>query len=277
MGMRVTTANVNGIRAAARRGGLDWLARDGADVICLQEVRATPAQAAEEIAASPLAGWHLSYADSAEKGRNGVAVLSRSAPLAVRIGPGDAAFADSGRWIEVDLESPFGPLTVVSVYIHSGEVDTSRQDDKYRFLEAMDARLVALRRRATRRSGEVLVAGDFNIAHAEVDIKNWKGNLANAGFLPEERAYLDRWFGLPGRADGPWADLGRRLGGPGPGPYTWWSWRGRGFDTDGGWRIDYVITTAGLAAAARSAVVGKAPSYAERWSDHAPLGITFAH
>jgi len=273
--MRVVTANVNGIRAAARRGGLGWLAAADADVLCLQEVRATADQVAQELADSPLSEWHVSYAESVDKGRNGVAVLTRDKPKAVRIGVGEESFADSGRWIEVDLASEFGPLTVVSIYIHSGEVGTARQDDKYRFLDAVDSRLAALRKRATRTKGHVLLTGDFNIAHAEVDIKNWKGNLKNAGFLPEERAYLDRWFGPAGSGKGPWIDLGRSLGGPGPGPYTWWSWRGKGFDTDGGWRIDYVAATPGLAAHAAEAVVGKAATYAERWSDHAPLSVTF--
>lgn len=273
--MRVTTANVNGIRAAARRGGLDWLVDDNADVICLQEVRANPEQVQTELADTGLAAWHLAYAESSDKGRNGVAVLTRAEPTDISIGVGEEYFADSGRWIEVDIDARGEPLTVVSAYIHSGEVGTARQDDKYRFLDAVDARLASLKRRAGRRKGHVLVAGDFNIAHAEVDIKNWKGNLKNAGFLPEERAYLDRWFGPAGSGKGPWADLGRALGGPGPGPYTWWSWRGKGFDTDGGWRIDYVATTPGLAGRAREAVVGKAPTYAERWSDHAPLSIVF--
>lgn len=273
--MRVITANVNGIRAAARRAGLDWLAAADADILCLQEVRATAEQVTHELADSPLADWHVSYTESAEKGRNGVAVLTRDEPTAVRIGVGDESFADSGRWIEVDVDSEFGPLTVVSIYIHSGEVGTSRQDDKYRFLDCVDMRLAALRKRATRAKGHVLLAGDFNIAHAEVDIKNWKGNLKNAGFLPEERMYLDRWFGPAGSGKGPWVDLGRTLGGPGPGPYTWWSWRGKGFDTDGGWRIDYLATTPGLAKLAQEAVVGKAATYAQRWSDHAPLSVTF--
>lgn len=273
--MRVTTANVNGIRAAARRGGLDWLVADNADIICLQEVRATPEQVRTELADTGLAAWHLAYAESGDKGRNGVAVLTRTEPIDVRIGVGEEYFADSGRWIEVDIDVQGEPLTVVSAYIHSGEVGTARQDDKYRFLDAVDTRLGSLKRRASRRKGHVLVAGDFNIAHAEVDIKNWKGNLKNAGFLPEERAYLDRWFGPAGSGKGAWRDLGRALGGPGPGPYTWWSWRGKGFDTDGGWRIDYVATTPGLAGRAREAVVGKAPTYAERWSDHAPLSVVF--
>jgi exodeoxyribonuclease-3 len=113
------------------------------------------------------------------------------------------------------------------------------------------------------------VCGDLNIAHREVDIKNWKGNRGKAGFLEEERAYLDRWF------DRDWVDVGRRLGGEGPGPYTWWSWRGQAFDTDAGWRIDYQVATPGLGERAVRAEIGRAPSYAERWSDHAPLIVDF--
>jgi exodeoxyribonuclease-3 len=271
------TANVNGIRAAARRGGLEWLAAAKADVICLQEVRATHEQVHEQLAGSDLARMHVSHSAAESLGRNGVAVLTRSEPREVREGVGDPAFARQGRWIEVDIDSALGPLTVVSAYVHTGEADTPKQEEKFRFLDAMDKRLAALRRRASRLKGHVLVTGDFNVAHAEVDIKNWKGNRDKAGFLPEERAYLDRWFGpAGGDKPGPWHDLGRTLGGPGPGPYTWWSWRGKGFDTDGGWRIDYQIVTPGLAERARRAEVGKAPSYAERWSDHAPLTVTFA-
>ncbi len=269
------TANVNGIRAAARRGGLEWLAEAQADVICLQEVRATHEQLHEQLAGSGLAGMHVAHSAAEALGRNGVAVLSREQPTEIREGVGDPEFARQGRWIEVDLDTRVGPLTVVSAYVHTGEADTPKQAEKFRFLDAMDRRLASLRRRATRRKGHVLVTGDVNVAHAEVDIKNWKGNRDKAGFLPEERAYLDRWFGAPGGKPGPWSDLGRMLGGPGPGPYTWWSWRGRGFDTDGGWRIDYQIATPGLAERARTATVGKAPTYAERWSDHAPLTVVF--
>lgn len=273
----VVTANVNGIRAAARRGGLQWLAEASAHVICLQEVRATQEQTEEQLQSSGLASMHLAYSSAAALGRNGVAVLTEREPDDVRTDIGDSAFADQGRWIEVDVETGVGAVTVVSAYIHTGEAETPKQAEKFAFLDAMDRRLAALRRRASRRKGHVLVTGDFNVAHAEVDIKNWRPNRTKAGFLPEERAYLDRWFG-PAGADkpGPWHDLGRRLGGEGPGPYTWWSWRGRGFDTDGGWRIDYQVATPGLAERARTAVVGKAPTYAERWSDHAPLTVTFA-
>ena len=267
--LKVVTVNVNGIRAAHRRGGLDWLADAKPEVICLQEVRATHEQLHATLAQSPLRGYHVAHAPAPQLGRAGVAILTRKQPTAVREVMKDPVLANSGRWIEVDLDTKGGPVTVVSVYVHTGEADTPRQADKYEFLAAMDARLKALRARATRAGGEVVVCGDFNIAHHEVDIKNWRGNRGRAGFLEQEREYLDRWFA------GQWVDLGRALGGDGPGPYTWWSWRGRGFDTDGGWRIDYVIATPGLAGKAVAAVVGKALSYAERWSDHAPLTVTF--
>ena len=137
--------------------------------------------------------------------------------------------------------------------------------EKLAFLEAMAKRMTALRTDGR----HVLLTGDLNVAHREVDIKNWKGNLKKAGFLPEERSWFDRMF-----ADG-WVDVGRALGGDGPGPYSWWSWRGKAFDTDAGWRIDYHVATPDLAAAARDAVIDRAPSYAERWSDHAPVVISY--
>ena len=270
------TANVNGIRAAARRGGLQWLAQLDADVICLQEVRATHEQLHEQLADSDLSHLHVAHSASESLGRNGVAVLTRDQPSAVREGLGEVEFARQGRWIEVDVQTPVGPMTVVSAYVHTGEAGTPKQDEKFRFLDAMDRRLAALRRRAGRAKGHVLITGDFNVAQSEIDIKNWRANRDKAGFLPEECRYLDRWFGTTGGTPGPWHDLGRIWGGAGPGPYTWWSWRGRGFDTDGGWRIDYQVATPALAARSTAAWVGKAAAYAERWSDHAPLVVTFA-
>jgi exodeoxyribonuclease-3 len=266
--LSVVTANVNGVRAAARRGGLDWLAASGAEVLCLQEVRASDDQLAEVLADAGLGHLHVAHTEAESKGRAGVAVLPPAPHRAVRIGPGAPEFAGSGRWVEVDIDTDLGPLTVASTYVPTGEAtDDTRQDEKYRFLDAIEARLAAIGRR--RRHG--IVCGDLNVAHTEMDIKNWRGNRGKAGFLEGERAYLTRW-----RDELGWTDLGRALGGDGPGPYTWWSWRGRGFDTDGGWRIDYALATPGLAARAVKAEVGKAATYAERWSDHAPLTVTFA-
>ncbi len=265
--LTVVTANVNGVRAAARRGGLRWLADAAADVYCLQEVRATDEQLAAVLAADGLDHLHVAHTESNAKGRAGVAVLTVAQPTDVRVGVGPAEFADCGRWVEVDVQTPLGPLTVASAYVHTGEAtDAARQAEKYRFLDAVEARLLAL----AGGPGHALVAGDLNVAHTEMDIKNWKGNRGKAGFLEEEPAYLTRWSAEHG-----YVDLGRTLGGEGPGPYTWWSWRGRGFDTDGGWRIDYQLATPELAKRAVKAEVGKARSYAERWSDHAPLTVTF--
>lgn len=262
--LRIVTANVNGIRAAQRRGGLEWLADAGADVICLQEVRATTDQLREVLVESPLGHYSVAHAPAETLGRAGVAVLTTLPIKDIRVGTGTDPFDGQGRWLEVDVAHGRKKITVVSAYFHSGEAGTVKQDEKMAHLSEID-----LRMRELASQPEVVVCGDLNIAHREVDIKNWKGNRDKAGFLPEERAYLDAWF-----SEG-WTDLGRVLGGEGPGPYTWWSWRGRGFDTDGGWRIDYALASKGIAKRARSATVGKATTYAERWSDHAPLTVEF--
>jgi exodeoxyribonuclease-3 len=190
-------------------------------------------------------------------------VLSVRPPAAIRTGlPG---FAEDGRWLEVDLQTPDGLVTVVSAYVQTGEAETERQLEKYRFLDAMTARMAELAQGA----GEAVITGDLNIAHRREDLKNWKGNLAKSGFLEPERAYFDRWF------EAGWTDLGRHHAGDGPGPYTWWSWRGKAFDNDTGWRIDYQLATPGLAARSVKADVGRAASYAERWSDHAAVTVWF--
>jgi len=261
--LTIATVNVNGIRAAFRRGMGEWLAERAPDVLLLQEVRAPDEMLSEFFAP---AQWDLAHHESMTKGRSGVAIASRLPMRGVRIGLDHGVATNSGRWVEADVELPGGgALTVVSTYIHSGTVGTPSMEEKYAFLDLVTARMDALREAG----GYALVAGDVNIAHREVDIKNWKGNLKSAGFLPEERAYLDRWF------EAGWVDLGRELGGEGPGPYTWWSWRGQAYDNDAGWRIDYQIATPGLAERAQKAEVDRAPSYAERFSDHAPLLVTY--
>nr|WP_311836023.1 exodeoxyribonuclease III [Cellulomonas fimi] len=261
--LTIATANVNGIRAAFRRGMDGWIDDRKPDVLLLQEVRAPD----EVLSVFLPSGWDLAHEESELKGRAGVGIASRLPMSAIRIGLGKDVPTNTGRWVEADLELPAGgTLTVVSTYLHSGTVGTPSMDEKFAFLDLVTTRLGEL----AAQGGYVVVAGDLNIAHRNVDLKNWKGNLKAAGFLPEERAYLDRWFDELG-----WCDLGRRLGGEGPGPYTWWSWRGKSYDNDAGWRIDYQLATPALADLARTAEVDRAPSYAERWSDHAPLVVTY--
>ncbi len=276
--LTIATVNVNGIRAAFRRGMGDWLETRSPDVLALQEVRAGD----DHLAAHLGPGWHVAHAACDTPGRAGVAVASRLPVRAVRVGLGAPRPEFSGRWVEVDVVTPGGhDLTVASVYVHKGEAGTPRMAEKYAFLDAVTARLRDL---AASGRGAV-VGGDLNIAHRELDLKNWRGNRDHAGFLPAERAYLDRWFGdLAGNgpvdsdpvADGArWVDVARHLAGDVPGPYTWWSWRGKAFDNDAGWRIDYQVATTALAARARYAVVDRAPSYVERFSDHAPFVVTY--
>ena len=273
MSFTIATVNVNGLRAAARKGMGDWLASTSADVITLQEVRAP-----EELLAGLVGeGWTIVGEASLLKGRAGVAIAARTSLESidlegVRRGlPGLDEDAHTGRWLEADLEDPLGDgrhLTVISCYMHSGNTEKPQtMTDKYAFLDAMMLRLEELRADGR----HVVLTGDINIAHTEWDIKNWKGNLKSAGFLPEERAYLDRLT-----TDAGFVDVHRALHGDGPGPYTWWSQRGKAFDNDAGWRIDYQLTTEELAAKATSAQVDRAPSYDTRWSDHAPLVISYS-
>lgn len=264
--MRLISANVNGIRAAARRGGLELLAAQQADVIALQEVRASDEQLRTVLADGGLGEWHVSSAEGRVKGHAGVALLTRQPPLRVSNDIGPAEFAESGRWIVVDVPGPGGPVTVVSTYVHTGQSGTPKQDEKFRFLDAIGARLASL----AQNDGYAVLTGDLNICHSMDDLKNWKGNVGKSGFLPEEQAHLDRWVKEHG-----YADVHRNLHGPGPGPYTWWSWRGKAFDNDAGWRIGYHFASAPLAQRARRAEVGRAAAYAARWSDHAALTIDY--
>ena len=263
--LRISTVNVNGIRAALRKGMGTWMDSVDSPLITLQEVRA-----ANDIVFDILAdsGYHVQSADAEAKGRAGVAILSKTEPVATRVGNGDEYFDTAGRWIESDFRLEDGSLlTVVSAYVHSGEVDTPKQVDKYRFLDAMIVRLPQLAQHAD----HALLTGDLNVCHTELDLKNWKANRKKAGFLPEERAYFDRFFS----DEIGYVDVHRRLSGEVPGPYTWWSMRGQAFDNDAGWRIDYQAATPALAEAATGARVDRAASWGERWSDHAPLVIDY--
>ena len=261
--LRVATVNVNGLRAAWRKGMPEWLENRDIDILCMQEVRAP-----DETVNGCFDGWHILHAEADAKGRAGVAIVSREEPKATRVGIGDDYFATAGRWVEADYAVDGGKqLTVVSAYVHSGEVDTPRQVDKYRFLDVMIKRLPQL----AELSDYALVVGDLNVGHTPLDIRNWKANQKRAGFLPEERAYFDRFFG----EEIGWKDVHRELSGQIDGPYTWWSQRGRAFDNDTGWRIDYHMATPALAAAATNAVVDRATAWDTRFSDHAPLVIDY--
>jgi exodeoxyribonuclease-3 len=257
--LTVSTVNVNGVRAAAGKGLLDWLAAGAADVVCLQELRAPRARLPE------LEGWHVAFAESAVPGRNGVAVLSRARPERICTGFGAAEFEDSGRYVEVALPG----VVVGSVYLPKGDAGTPRQAEKDRFLAAFLPYLADLRDKAAADGREVLVCGDWNIAHTEADLKAWRANVGHSGFLPDERAWLDRLY-----AKG-FVDVVRALRTGEAGPYTWWSYRGRAYDNDAGWRIDLHVATPGLAERATGAAVERAASYATRWSDHAPVTVRY--
>lgn len=276
--LRIASVNVNGIRAAYRKGMGEWLDARAIDILALQEVRA----ATEDIEALLGSEWDILHDPATAKGRAGVALASRNAASIHRVELGDEDFDSAGRWLEADYDVGGEIVTVVSTYVHSGEVGSPKQMEKFRFLDAMSARLPDL----AAHSQFALVVGDLNVGHRELDIRNWKGNRKSAGFLPEERAYFDRIFGPLGErvecADGTvgvglgWVDVGRAWAGEVEGPYTWWSQRGKAFDTDTGWRIDYHMATAPLAATVTNYAIDRASAWDTRWSDHAPVVVDYA-
>ncbi|MEY2848729.1 MAG: hypothetical protein RI885_1394 [Actinomycetota bacterium] len=276
--LRIATVNVNGVRAAYRKGMGDWLDARGVDILALQEVRA----ATEDLEGLLGGEWDILHDAATAKGRAGVALCSRGKASIHRVQLGSERFDSAGRWLEADYEVGDRILTVVSAYVHSGEVDTPKQVEKYKFLEAMARRLPEL----AAHSELALVVGDLNVGHRELDIRNWRGNRTSAGFLPKERAYFDRFFGPAGKivttADGSrkkgfgWVDVGRRWAGEVEGPYTWWSQRGQAFDTDTGWRLDYHMATPALAETVVDYTVDRASAWDTRWSDHAPVVVDYA-
>jgi exodeoxyribonuclease-3 len=250
----------------------DWLKKSTADVLALQEVRASRADLDElfnDHGGLAINGgkWHILHDEASAKGRAGVALVSTVPALGSKVALGSKDFDSAGRWLEGVFKIGSKNITVVSCYVHSGEVDTAKQVEKYKFLEAMQARMAKL----AKEQALALVVGDLNVGHTELDIKNWKGNVKNAGFLPEERAYFDTLMGKQG-----WVDIGRASHPNKPGPYTWWSYRGKAFDTDAGWRIDYHLATPALAKVSGKYKVHRAPSYDARWTDHSPVTVEYA-
>lgn len=254
--IRVVTLNLNGIRAAARRGWVDWANRCGADVVCVQEVRARESDLDETL--HSIDGLRAHFHCAQRKGYSGVGVYARRKPRFVRSGFGSEEFDGEGRYLELD----FGAWSIVSVYVPSGSSSPERQAAKFRFLDEFRQHL----RELIASGREIILCGDWNIAHREIDLKNWRSNQKNSGFLPEERAWLSAVFDELG-----FIDVFRRLD-PRPEQYTWWSNRGQAWAKNVGWRIDYQIATPGIAAKARRAEI-----YTQaRFSDHAPLTIEYA-
>jgi exodeoxyribonuclease-3 len=253
--MRVITFNANGIRSAARKGFFDWLATRRADVVCVQETKAQEHQLGDGLFRPR--GYHCYYLDAEKKGYSGVALYCRHKPQRVVAGFGSAEFDREGRY----LEAVWPGLSIASVYLPSGSSSEFRQQAKFRFLDEFADFL----RRLRRRPREYLLCGDWNIAHQPIDLKNWRGNQKNSGFLPEERAWMDELFGRRGYVDA------FRVVDPRPERYTWWSNRGRAREKNVGWRIDYQVVSRGLAGRVRAADIHTA----QWFSDHAPLTMDY--
>ncbi len=255
--MRVITLNLNGIRSAASKGVYSWLEKQNADLVCLQELKAQDADLSPEMRNPP--GLHGYFHCAEKKGYSGVGLYARRQPDRLIEGLGIADIDAEGRY----LEARFGDLSVISLYLPSGSSSEERQAAKFSFMERFMPHLEAL----VKSGREVVLCGDWNIAHKEIDLKNWKSNQKNSGFLPEERAWITEVFERLG-----FVDVYRKLYPDHTGEaYTWWSNRGQAWAKNVGWRIDYQIATPGLAARAQSASVYKA----QRFSDHAPLIVDY--
>ncbi|CAM5212376.1 Exodeoxyribonuclease-3 OS=Castellaniella defragrans OX=75697 GN=HNR28_002727 PE=3 SV=1 [Castellaniella defragrans] len=259
--LRITTLNLNGIRSAFRKGLADWLAQTRPDMVCLQEIKIQDADLGEEMRHP--AGYTGTFHPAEKKGYSGVGLYTRTPADSITIGMGNAEFDAEGRVLRADWPG----LSVVSAYLPSGTSGDERQAAKYRFLDLFEAWMDELMREHRENGREFVICGDWNIAHQEIDLKNWRGNRKNSGFLPEERAWLTKVFDQHG-----WVDVYRRLHPDTTGEaYTWWSNRGQAWANNVGWRIDYQIATPGLAARARRAAIYKDG----RFSDHAPLTIEY--
>ena len=257
--MKIITLNLNGIRSASRKGVFQWLTRTRADVACVQELKAQGADL-DDVMRAP-GGFRGYFHHAEKKGYSGVGLYCRREPDRVVAGVGNREADSEGRYLRAD----FGRLSVVSLYLPSGSSGAHRQAAKFRFMDHFFPHLKKL----AKEGREVLLCGDWNIAHREIDLKNWRSNQKNSGFLPEERAWLTRVFDELG-----WVDVYRRLRPDATGEaYTWWSNRGQAYANNAGWRIDYHVATPKLAASAQRAAIYKT----RRFSDHAPLMIDYDH
>ncbi len=257
---KLTSLNLNGIRSAATKGVEAWLAKSRPDCICVQEVKAQAADVAGRF--EELAGLKGHFHFAQKKGYSGVAVYTRHEPSDVVVGWDGGEFDAEGRYVELRFDTPARKLSIISSYFPSGSSGEERQQAKFRFLAGFDPHLAALKQQR-----EFILCGDINIAHQQADLKNWRSNQKNSGFLPEERAWMTRLLSDTGLVD-----VYRRLQ---PGTtdtcYTWWSNRGQAYANNVGWRLDYHLATPALAALARSESIYKA----EKFSDHAPITVEY--
>ena len=257
---RLTSLNLNGIRSAASKGVEAWLAKTKPDCICLQEVKAQAQDVAGRF--QEMAGLQGHFHFAQKKGYSGVAVYTRHAPSDVVVGFGSAEFDAEGRYVELRFDTPGRKLSLISCYFPSGSSGEERQQAKFRFLDEFDPHLARLKAQR-----EFIVCGDVNIAHKEQDLKNWRANRKNSGFLPEERAWMTKLLDETGLVD-----VYRRLR---PDTteecYTWWSNRGQAYQNNVGWRLDYHLATPALALLARTEAIYRN----EKFSDHAPVTVDY--
>jgi exodeoxyribonuclease-3 len=257
---KLTSLNLNGIRSATSKGVEAWIAKNDPDCVCMQEVKAQAADVEGRFEA--LAGLKGHFHFAQKKGYSGVAVYAKHAPSDVVVGFGSAEFDAEGRYVELRFDTPQRKFSVISCYFPSGSSGEERQQAKFRFLDAFDPYLVQLKRQR-----EFILCGDVNIAHQEKDLKNWRSNRKNSGFLPEERAWMTKLLSETGLVD-----VYRQLQ---PDTteacYTWWSNRGQAWANNVGWRLDYHLATPAVAQTARRESIYKA----ERFSDHAPITVEY--
>ena len=257
---KLTSLNLNGIRSAASKGVEAWLAKAKPDCICVQEVKAQAADVQGRH--DTLAGLKGHFHFAQKKGYSGVGAFSRHEPSDVIVGFGSEEFDAEGRYVELRFDTPQRKLSIISCYFPSGSSGEDRQQAKFRFLDAVDPHLAALKK-----SREFILCGDVNIAHREQDLKNWKGNRKNSGFLPEERAWMTKLLSETGLVD-----VYRHLQPETTDAcYTWWSNRGQAWAKNVGWRLDYHLATPGLAQLARRESIYKD----QRFSDHAPITVEY--
>jgi exodeoxyribonuclease-3 len=256
--MKVISFNANGVRAAARNGFYDWLATQDADFVCIQETKAQETQLAEPAELFYPRDYFCSYFDAQKKGYSGVAIYARKKPKKIVTGLGFDYCDNEGRYLQFD----YPKLSVVSLYLPSGTSGEGRQAVKYEFLDHFAKHLMRLKKEGR----ELILCGDYNIAHKKIDLKNWRGNQKNSGFLPEERAWMDKLFGPMDYVDA------FRVLNQEEEQYTWWSYRNRSaWDNNVGWRIDYQVITPGLTDSVKKVSISREA----RWSDHAPLIIEY--